>query len=218
MHAGGVKGSLASERMKGIFGIFGLVGNLVDRLLCVAGAIVLAQAPVYMAQYVDVLSGAKAESGIMYEELSGLAKSYNLDLETYLDKLAANPDPMVRDNVAVQQSAVARHEKYVAAFDAITGASIWTRPFRFMQHADPTISQAVVFEPGLPLTMEGGVYALVGVVLIMLILGLIRRIGRRMRKATKDDYAAGDISKTVDASAPEGSVLHKLQRDQADTE
>ncbi|MEO1451555.1 MAG: DUF2937 family protein [Bacteroidota bacterium] len=204
--------------MKGIFGFFGLMGNLVDRLLCVAGAILLAQAPVYMAQYIDVLSGAKAESGIIYDELSALAKSYNLDLESYLDKLASNPDQMVRDNIAVQQSAVERHERYVEAFDAITNASIWTRPFRFMQHADPTISQAVVFEPGLPLTVEGGVYALVGVLLVMLILGLIRRIGRGMRKATKDDYAAGDMGQTVDASAPAGSVLHKIQHDQADTE
>lgn len=202
--------------MKGIFSLFGLVGNLLDRILCVLGAVVLAQAPVYMAQYVDVLSGAKMESGIVYSELSQLAESYNLSLDAYLGTLEANPDPMVRENIAVQRSAVDRHIRYVTAFEAITQASLWTRPFRFLQHRDPAIQQAVVFEPNVPLTLEGAVYALLGILLVMLLLGLVRRIGRGMRRATKDDYAAPRMEKTTEAAAPEGSVLRKIQQQEAE--
>lgn len=197
--------------MKGIFNFFGLIGNVLDRLLCVAGAILLAQAPIYMAQYVDVLSGAKAESGIIYNELTTLAKSYNLELEDYLDRLEANPDTMVRENIAVQRSAVSRYQRYEDAFAAITGATIWSRPFRLMQHFDPLIGQNVVFEPGLPLTIEGGVYALVGVILVLLILGIIRRIGRGLRKSTKDDYKPKAMKDTTDAAPPQARVYDQVK-------
>jgi hypothetical protein len=54
---------------------------------------------------------------------------------------------------------------------ALREASWWARPFVFLRHADTAIAQATwqVFKPAVPTTLEGLVYALVGVAVALFI-------------------------------------------------
>ncbi|RMG70709.1 MAG: DUF2937 family protein [Bacteroidetes bacterium] len=167
------------------------IGSLVDRLICVAFAVVLAQAPVYMAQYIDVLSGAQMEAGKVYEELSVAARAFDLEVDPYLDKLAENADPMVRSNAEVQQNSVRRYRRYTEALKALRDRSAWVRPFMLMRHYDPSIHAAMDFEPNVPLTIEGAVYAGLGVLLALMVMAFFKWLAGlifRKRPTVYDAY------------------------------
>jgi Protein of unknown function (DUF2937) len=154
--------------------IFSFFGSLADRIFSVAMALLFALVPTYMAQYTDVLAGAQMESGKLYQELTEVASKYNLSAHDYLEQLSKNTDPMVRDNAEVSLSAVKRYLKYTEALEALKSASIWNRPFRFLRYYDQTISDAMIFEPNVPLNLEGIAYALAGVLVALLIVALLR--------------------------------------------
>lgn len=163
--------------------LFTSFGNLADRLICVAFAIVFAQVPVYMAQYIDVLAGAQMESGKMHKELEEVASNYNLRIPEYLDKLMNNPDPMVRDNVAIQKNAEDRYQKYSLALTNLTERSVWVRPFYLIRHYDPSIHAAMHFEPNFPFTWEGAIYAILGVIVALMLIGLVKTIAGSYKKS-----------------------------------
>jgi hypothetical protein len=173
--------------------VFSPIGSLLDRVICVVFAVVLAQAPVYMAQYIDVLAGAQMEAGKVYEELTVAARTFDLEVDPYLDKLASNADPMVRNSAEVQLNAVARYRRYTEALKALRDRSAWVRPFMLMRHYDPSVHAAMDFEPNVPLTIEGAVYAGLGVVLALLVMALFKGLGRlifRKRRTVYDEYEA----------------------------
>lgn len=159
------------------------IGNLTDRIICVAFAILFAQAPVYMAQYIDVLSGAQMEANKIHQELETAAGNYNLSIQEYLDKLLNNPDPMVRDNISIQKNAEERYQKYTEALADLTEKGPWMRPFHLINHFDPSIHAAMHFEPNFPFTWEGAAYAFIGVLLALLLIGLVKKVRDSIRKS-----------------------------------
>ena len=157
---------------------FGLFGNLGDRLVCVFFAFLFTQVPTYINQYTDVLAGAKMEAQKTYVELDESAAEFNLTVDAYLKKLVANEDAMVRENAEVSLNAVERYRRYQEAFEALTSASLWTRPFSLLKHYDKSIHAAMQFETNIPITVEGGVYAFVGVLIGLLAIALFTSIAK----------------------------------------
>ncbi|MDX2245739.1 MAG: DUF2937 family protein [Bacteroidia bacterium] len=164
-------------------------GTIADRIICVVFAVVFAQVPVYIAQYIDVLSGAQMESQKMYDDLVGRAQKYELTIEEFLERLKANPDVLVKENAEASESAVNRYKNYTDALNALLHSSVWSKPFRLMKHYDPSIHSAMQFEPNLPLTGEGLIYALLGVVVAVLLIGLISSLFRVLFKRKKTEKA-----------------------------
>ena len=64
---------------------------------------------------------------------------------------------------------VARVDALAAADAAIRQASMFTRPFVFLRHLDFSIARATwsIFKPAVPTTLEGLIYAAVGVLLAL---------------------------------------------------
>ena len=164
------------------------LGSLTDRIICVICAIVLSQAPVYMAQYEDVLSGAHQEAAITYGELENRALQYHLSIDEFLSQLEENDDQMVRDNAEVSRNAVDRFLNYQTALQALQKSNLFTRPFVLIRHFDRNIHHAIQFEPNIPLTLEGFAYGIIGIAIGMLISGLLGSLFNRIfgtRKKTK---------------------------------
>jgi hypothetical protein len=170
---------------------FGSVGSLVDRVVCVLFAIALAQAPVYIAQYIDVLAGAQMESQKTYDDLEERAAKFDLTLDEFLTRLINNPDPLVKENAEASASTVDRYKRYTEALNALLYGSVWAKPFLLARHYDPSINAAMHFEPNVPLTMEGAVYALAGVLIAMLIMGFFRFIFGKIFGGKKEEKPAG---------------------------
>ncbi len=150
-----------------------LLGGLSSRVLAVVLAVSAVQLPVYYAQYLQTLSGARAEASLRYQALLHEAGALNLSTEDFILRHQENSDPVFQASGRIHRSSLARFTKLEAAWQALSAAPLLQKPITLLRHFDPSIAAAVAFTPGLPLTLEASAYALCGIVLAWLIgLGL----------------------------------------------
>jgi hypothetical protein len=152
--------------------------KLFDRVLCVAGAVGFSQAPEFMQQYLQRLGGHVAEARRQLEQFHNVAKQTGQTLDHLITTSKANADAAVAKLGGVMEAASTRVTELTAAETAIREASPVTRPFVFLQHVDSEIANATwtVFKPAVPTTVEGVLYAAVGIVLLLALYhGLIRQ-------------------------------------------
>jgi len=146
---------------------FASVEGFLDRLVCVIGAVTLAQAPEFFQQYLQRLGGHLDEARRQLAAFAQAAQAAGKPMARFIADTLANPDPGVARLGETIQETVDRVDTLAAAQQALTDASGWTRPFAFLGHFQADISQATlaVFKPAVPTTLEGAVYAATGVAL-----------------------------------------------------
>jgi len=149
--------------------LFAAVEGLLDRFICVAGAVIFSQAPEYMQQYLQRLGGHLDEARRQLDQLRDAAARSGLTLEQLTAHTDAARDPAVARLGDVLKETATRVDSLAAAEAAIRGASILERPFVFLHRLDPGIASATwsVFKPAVPTTLEGLAYALVGLVALL---------------------------------------------------
>ncbi len=149
--------------------LLGGVDTLVDRVLCVVGAVLFSQAPEFMQQYLQRLGGHLDEAHRQLAQFRHAAAQTGLTLDRLIAQTAANADPAVAKLGGVMTDTVARAEQLQAAHDAILGASLWTRPLAFLRYLEADIARGTwnIFQPAVPTTAEGLVYALLGMLVLL---------------------------------------------------
>lgn len=165
--------------------------TLIDRALCVAGALLFSQAPEFFQQYLQRLGGHLDEALRQIGLFRQSATAAGLTLDQLIQRTAASPDQAVAPLGRTMHDALVRAESLQAAHDALLHASAWSRPFVFLWHVDGDIVRATwaVYRPAVPTTAEGLVYALAG----MLVFLTAYHLGVRRwwtRKAEKKQAAA----------------------------
>jgi len=165
-----------NEVMSKLMKIFSPVGALADRIICVFLAVLFAQGPTYIAQYMDVLSGAEMEARNTYENVENRANQRGLSVGEYVDKTIEETPRGIEawDFVQDTKNTVDRYERYSKALTALKNSSLWKRPWVLATHFDQAIHKAIQFEPNVPITQEGAVYGLVGVVIALILIALVR--------------------------------------------
>jgi hypothetical protein len=156
--------------------------SLLDRILCVIGAVLFSQAPEFMQQYLQRLGGHLAEARQHLAQYEELARPAGRTVQELAAQYAANPDPAVAGMGRLAGETEVRVQVLSTAEAAIREASALERPFVFLQHMDLGIARATgeVFKPAVPTTVEGLLYALTGVVVLLVLYhGLIRPLGAR---------------------------------------
>jgi hypothetical protein len=182
---------LAPLRPVGRFG-----ETLLDRVLCVLGAIGLSQAPEFFQQYLQRLGGHLDEARRHLAGYETVARQSGLSLQELIDTTRAQAaEPVARLGALIEEAA-ARVDALSAAETALRGASVWDRPFVFMSHLDPSIAARTweVFKPAVPVTPEGFVYALAGMVLALALYHLVIAWPCRVlwrRRAARREAARG---------------------------
>jgi|GEM_PF-2010801 len=167
--------------------VFSPVFSLADRVICVVMAIILAQGPIYTNQYLNVLSGALKEATINYNEIKEKAKENSLSVPAYIDRHVNSTEEIFRDTGEVLEKSVKRYDRYNEAFTAISASNVFMRPVNLITHFDPKLNEAVQFEPGVPVTMEGLGYAVIGILFGLLLIGLLKVIGRFIGRRLKGE-------------------------------
>lgn len=166
--------------------LVGVGDGVIDRLLCVAGAVVFSQVPEFMQQYLQRLGGHLDEARRHLAQFRHVAAESGLTLDRLIDQTSANADPAVAKLGGVMTQAADRVRELEAAQAAISDASLWTRPFVFLHHADRSIAEATweIFKPAVPTTVEGFVYAACGMLVLlgMYHLGIRYPVARRFRQ------------------------------------
>ena len=151
--------------------------KLVDRALCVTGAILFSQLPEFFQQYLQRLGGHLDEARRQLDQFRQTASQSGMTLERLIADASGQADPALARLGHVVADTAHRVDTLAAAESALREASAWTRPFVFLGHFDPAIAHATwaVFRPAVPTTAEGAAYALLGMVaMLALYHGLVR--------------------------------------------
>jgi hypothetical protein len=157
--------------MKSNSRIFRTFDGLIDRLLCVLGAVLFSQGPEFMQQYLQRLGGhlqeAQRQLGLFREAASRAGST----LEEFVVQTRTNANAGVAHLSSVMGDAIDRTASLQSAHDALTHSSLWTRPFVFIRHVDPAIAKAtwVAYLPAVPTTAEGLLYALAGMLFFLVL-------------------------------------------------
>lgn len=143
--------------------------GLLDRVLCLLGAVGFCQLPEFMQQYLQRLGGHLDEARRQLAQFEAVAAQSQLALPQFIDRTAANPDDAVARLGGVMQAALDRVTELSAAESALRHASLWEKPFVFFAHLDRSIASATldVYKPAVPTTAEGLVYAAAGMIAIL---------------------------------------------------
>ncbi|MCX6936765.1 MAG: DUF2937 family protein [Verrucomicrobia bacterium] len=168
----------------------GRIGQqLLDRALCVVGAVSLSQAPEFFQQYFQRLGGNLDEARLVLARYEAVARESGISLAQLVETTRAQSSAPVAKLGALIVEAQDRVETLAMAEQALRLASVWTRPFVFLAQHDAGITRGTwaVFKPAVPVTIEGAIYAGVGMGLALLVyqLGVVwpcRALGRSLRK------------------------------------
>jgi hypothetical protein len=158
--------------------------RLLDRILCVVGAVLFSQFPEFMQQYLQRLEGHLDEARLVVDRFRDAAAQSGMTLEQLAAGAAQNPDPSMGKLGAVISAASARVNELAGADAAIRGATIFTKPFVFLAHMDRGIARATlsIYRPAVPTTAEGFAYAAVGILVVLAVyhVGIRGPIARRL--------------------------------------
>jgi hypothetical protein len=166
--------------------------RLLDRLLCVLGAVLFSQGPEFMQQYLQRLEGHLDEARLVLSRFQAAAAQAGLTLDQLVANAHQNADPGMGKLALVVAQTKGRVDQLGATDAALRGASVFSRPFVFLGHLDPEIARSTlaIYRPAVPTTGEGLVYALTGVVVILalyhlLVRGPVVRVLRRRETARR---------------------------------
>jgi hypothetical protein len=138
--------------------------KILDRVVCVAGAVSFSQLPEFMQQYLQRLGGHLAEARLHLREFEQAASQSGRTLEQLAGASRASADAAVARLGGVMQATAERVADLAAAEQAIREATPWGRPWAFLHHLDFGIASDTwaVFKPAVPATCEGLIYAVAG--------------------------------------------------------
>lgn len=157
--------------------------TLIDRILCVTGAVLFSQAPEFMQQYLQRLGGHLAEARRQLAQFEEIARQAGRTVQELATQYAANTDPSVVGMGRLIGETEMRVTALSASEAALRSASALERPFVFLRQLDWEIARGTsgVFKPAVPTTLEGALYAITGVIVILLLYhGLLAPLVRRI--------------------------------------
>jgi hypothetical protein len=140
--------------------------HIVDRILAALGAILLVQFPQFYAAYLQRLGGHLDEAHRVVGQYIRAASVNHLTLNQYINiHLTSNNQVFISTGKLIQNF-VERLQHLQASMEALQGASPWGRWWVLLKEMDLSIIRQTLvnFTPGIPMTMEALVYALIGLI------------------------------------------------------
>lgn len=153
-----------------------------------AGAIGLSQFPEYSQQYTQRLAGAVDELSRFVAEFDSDAAGLGLSREVALQELSQGGE-IGAARAQTMQTTLERHDRLETDLEALRGAGAFTRAFQAGRFTDAEIAQAAWddFKPAVPFTIEGLVFAGIGFIAGLGVIGglmwLLRVLFRRRKPA-----------------------------------
>lgn len=138
------------------------------RMLAIVGGIGLAlassQFPEYAQQYTQRLGGAVDELRVVTEDFDQAASQAGLDRPSALDRYQASTDTFLADRGQSMQRTFLRYEQLSETLRTIQGANPVERLRNLPAYLDTDIGRRTLenYQPAMPVTVEGVLYALFG--------------------------------------------------------
>lgn len=143
--------------------------GVLDRIVCILGAVGLSQGPEFIQQYTQRLGGHLDEARRQLEQFARMAGELGMTLDGLVEHSAQGADPVSVKFGEVVVATRERVEALAVAEQSLRDASLWERPFVFLRHLDWQIAERTwqAYKPAVPTTLEGLVYGGVGLVIAL---------------------------------------------------
>ena len=153
-----------------------LVDGLIDRVFAVSFAVLFAQLPQFIAQYIQRLGGHLDELARIISQYRDGAQASGKTLEQFISTHLNSGIPDFISTGKIMESNLSRYDILSQSLEAIRSANVTVKPFVFLRNADFSIVKGtfVNFTPGVPVTVEGAIYALSGLVAGVVIYFMIK--------------------------------------------
>ncbi len=147
--------------------MFKWIVRWIDRIFAVVGALVFAQAPLFIQQYTQQLSGHISELSWQVNKIALAAQNSGKTVEQFIGKFVSNGDADIAQQGTMMQTIISRYELFQNGLSSLNEASLVTKPLVFIHYLDFDIAKSTfhIFKPGIPMTLEGLIYAFIGLVL-----------------------------------------------------
>ncbi len=178
--------------------------GLIDRLLCVAGAVLCSQLPEFIQQYLQRLGGHLDEARRQLGQFQEMAAKSGLTFDQLMARSQTSSDWTVAGLGRLMHATVVRVNALSEADAALRGASVLMRPLVFLRHVDLSIARSTwrAFRPAVPTTVEGMLYAAFGMLVIMALYhGAVRYPVRRALRSWRRRRAARDPESGIPENA-----------------
>jgi len=141
------------------------LAGLFDRILAAVCALIFAQLPLFMQQYQYQLLGHVAELKIHVNAITNAAHTNGKTLTQYIQRFLENADVDFSKQGELMLNMHNRLETLSQSSLALQQASPLEKPIIFFQTLNLDIASSAIehFQPGIPLTIEGAIYAFLGV-------------------------------------------------------
>ncbi len=154
--------------------------NTLDRICAVFGALVFSQAPMFMQQYTQQLGGHVAELRLQVEAMTQAAHQSGKSLELFIQKFTSNSDVDFMRQGEIMENMNERYHALSETYISLSQSSAFTKPFIFVSdlYGDIAKSTLATFNFGLEFSLEGLIYALIGIFFGYCIFAGIKKIFR----------------------------------------
>jgi len=142
------------------------IDTLLDRIFAVIGAVIFSQGPAFIQQYTQRLAGIVEELSRHVGKMKKIAEGSGKTLSQYVEKFLQSSDPDFQAQGELIQSMISRLDILQGNLVAIKEASVFTRPFTFLYRLNRELFASTLedYQLGISITIEGIVYALIGLV------------------------------------------------------
>lgn len=163
-----------------------------DRVVGLAGGLLFSQAPMFIHQYTQNLSGHVSELSTQIGSLSAVAQNSSKSLHEYIAKFATHNDPDFIAQGEWMRGILDRYSSLNSSLTALQLSTPWEKPLLFIRHCYPDIAEQTLreFTPGLPFSLEGLCYAIGGMVLFSSFFWSLKYLMRRTYDRLKENRRA----------------------------
>jgi hypothetical protein len=175
-----------------LFSPLRIIDGLIDRIFAVSFAVIFAQMPQFIAQYLQRLGGHLDELSRIISQYRDGAKLSGKTLEQFIATHLNSGIPDFMGTGRMMEANLSRYDTLSQSLEAIRTASATVKPFVFIKNADFPIVKGTFlnFTPGVPVTIEGAVYAFCGLITGIIIYSAIKWV---IRTALSKNGGVGDI-------------------------
>lgn len=174
-----------------------MIGRVLTMILALGGAGAASQAPEFTQQYRQALGGAVQELQVIVEDFDRASTSAGLTRQEALNQYTNTDNDFLAERGNQISGTLGRFERLKNQSDALETAGPFERIWLVIQDPDSRIVQGARerFEPAIPLTIAGGVMALLGA-FIGWLLGqgtrtTVKTTGKMLRRTNKQNVAKG---------------------------
>lgn len=161
-----------------------MIAKILSRLCVLVFVLLFAQLPVFVEQYILRLEGHLAESNRHISAFQESASISKKTLNEYISKFLVQEDADFKNQGNIMQAAVERNQFLSTSRDALRSANPLFRPALFARYVDTSIVHDAwkTFAVGISLTLDVGVWALIGLVFGWLVVMAFKGLFTRKQK------------------------------------